>query len=181
MDGRPFPDGCTKDETAALRRRGTEAVRKQSGLRFALGDLVIEVLTRLPRGHGEVGQTIETLAHQIGIPASTLRKYYDVARQWPAAKRRPDVCWSVHERLAYIPSRFTLIKTDPYDPISQENHWTVNEAEKVGRAAPSTPATPQEHLAKAKQLLSSDKDTAEAVPAARPIRPARPPTPTDGG
>lgn len=133
MDGRPFPDGSTKAETAAHRRRGAEAVRIRSGLQFAVGDLLVEVLTCWPRGHGEVGRAIEEFAQRIDISASTLRKYYQVARQWPQDRRRPDVCWSVHERLAYVPDRYTLIRTDPYDPVSNDYRWTVKEAERASR------------------------------------------------
>ncbi|MGT2533136.1 DUF6192 family protein [Streptomyces nojiriensis] len=99
---------------------------------------MIDLLTGYPGGHGEVGRTIEALAQHIGISASTLRKYYQVARQWPQAGRRLDVCYSVHERLAYVPDRYTLIRTDPYDPVSQSRHWTVKAAEKVSHL-PSTP------------------------------------------
>lgn len=163
MATRPLPDGYTKPTMAAHRRQGSEAVQIRSGLQFALGGLVIEALTGSPRGHGEVGLAIEILADRIGVSASTLRKYYAVAMQWPEAKRRPDVCWTVHERLAYVPSRYTLIRKDPYDPISDEYRWTVNEAEKVGRAVPGTPTTPQERLAKVRRLLRSDDDAADAV------------------
>lgn len=176
MAGTPHPGPYSKAEWAEYRRQGSAAVRLHSGLQFALGDLVVDVLAGAPRGHGEVGQAIEALAYAIDIPASTLRKYYEVAKQWPAAKRRPDVCWSVHERLAYVPVRYTLIRTDPYDPVSDDHHWTVNEATKISRGAPSTLTSQQERLALAQRLLHRDEDTAEAAQVRRHVRPPEPPT-----
>ncbi|MEU7067680.1 DUF6192 family protein [Streptomyces sp. NPDC046161] len=158
-----LPDGYTKAEWQPIVRKGRKLVKGHSSFQFALGDLVIEALVGHPRGHGEVTQVIEILGHQIGIPASSLRHYYQVATQWPQDKRRPDVCWSVHERLAYVRSRYILIRKDPYDPISKENHWTVNEAEKVANRSFDTPSNKDERLARTRRLLHSDEDAAEVV------------------
>ncbi|MEU9255480.1 DUF6192 family protein [Streptomyces sp. NPDC048270] len=158
-----LPDGYTKAEWQPIVRKGLKLIKGQSSYQFSLGDLVVEALTGHPRGHGEVTQVVEILAHQIGIPANTLQTYYKVAMQWPEAKRRPDVCWTVHERLAYVRSRYILIKKDPYDPFSKENRWTVNEAEKIGRSAPHTPTNAEERLAKTRRLLHRDEDAADAV------------------
>ncbi|MFB7174481.1 DUF6192 family protein [Streptomyces sp. NPDC056254] len=158
-----LPDGYTKAEWQPIVRKGLKLVKGHSSYQFSLGDLVIEALTGHPRGHGEVTQVVEILAHQIGIPAGTLQIYYKVAMQWPEAKRRPDVCWTVHERLAYVRSRYILIKKDPFDPFSKENRWTVNEAEKIGRSAPQTPTNAEERLAKTRRLLHRDEDAADAV------------------
>ncbi|MFB7598356.1 DUF6192 family protein [Streptomyces sp. NPDC056160] len=158
-----LPDGYTKAEWQPIVRKGRKLVKGHSSFHFALGDLVIEALAGHPRGHGEVAQVIEILGHQIGIPAITLRHYYQIAMQWPEAKRRSDVCWTVHERLAYVRSRYVLIKKDPYDPISKENHWTVNEAEKVANRNFDTPSNKEERLARTRRLLHSDEDAAEVV------------------
>ncbi|MFQ6144428.1 DUF6192 family protein [Streptomyces seoulensis] len=158
-----LPDGYTKAEWQPIVRKGRKLVKGHSSFQFALGDLVIEALTGHGRGHGEVAQVIEILGHQIGIPTITLRHYYQIARQWPEAKRRMEVCWTVHERLAYVRSRYLLIKKDPHDPISKENHWTVNEAEKVANRSFDTPSNKEERLAKTRRLLHSDEDAAEVV------------------
>lgn len=158
-----LPDGYTKAEWQPIVRKGLKLVKGHSSYQFALGDLVIEALTGHPRGHGEVAQVIEILAHQIGISPGNLQKCYQIALQWPEAKRRLDVCWTVHERLAYVRSRYIIIRKDPYDPISKENRWTVNEAEKIGRSMPHTPTNAEERLAKTRRLLRSDEDAADAV------------------
>ncbi|MER6332159.1 hypothetical protein ABT298_23035 [Streptomyces sp. NPDC001034] len=82
-----LPDGYTKTEWQPIVRKGRKLVRQHSSFQFALGDLVIEALVGHPRGHGEVAQVIEILGQQIGVPATTLRGYYEVATQWPETKR----------------------------------------------------------------------------------------------
>ncbi|MFH8586061.1 DUF6192 family protein [Streptomyces celluloflavus] len=158
-----LPAGYTKAEWASVVRKGRKLVKQKASIQFALGDLVIDALVGHPRGHGEVGQVIEILAHQIGVNVGTLRRYYEIAMQWPEEKRRPDVCYTVHEELAFVRSRYILIRKDPYDPFSKENRWTVNEAQRVGRRAPGTPTNREERLAKTRRLLHSDEDAAEAV------------------
>ncbi|MFJ6136929.1 DUF6192 family protein [Kitasatospora sp. NPDC092286] len=158
-----LPTGYTNAEWEPIVRKGRKLVKQRSSIQFDLGDLVINALVGHPRGHGEVGQVIELLAHQIGVNEATLRRYYSVASQWPEEKRRPDVCFTVHEELARVRSRFILIRKDPYDPFSKENRWTVNEAQRIGRTMPLTPTNSEERLAKTRRLLHSDEDAAEAV------------------
>ncbi|MGA5632502.1 DUF6192 family protein [Streptomyces lydicamycinicus] len=108
-------------------RRG----QSKSALQFQLGDLVIDVLKGHSRGHGEVTQAIEVLAHQIGISANTLRDYYQVAMHWPETKRRSDVCWTVHSILSHHPGRFEMIKAPPLDPRTGERRWTCDAAKRM--------------------------------------------------
>ncbi|MGY4954775.1 DUF6192 family protein [Streptomyces nigrescens] len=112
-------------------RRGNHLTQSKSALQFRLGDLVIDVLTGHSRGHGEVTQVIERLAHQIGISANTLREYYQVAKQWPEEKRRSDACWTVHSILSHHPDRFKMIKTPPVDPRTGERRWTCDAANRT--------------------------------------------------
>ncbi|MGA5632506.1 DUF6192 family protein [Streptomyces lydicamycinicus] len=158
-----LPAGYTKAEWQPIVRKGRKLIKQKSSLQFALGDLVIDALVGHPRGHGEVGEVIDLLAHQIGINATTLREYYEIATQWPEEKRRPEVCWSVHKTLAYVRSRYILIRKDPFDPISKENRWTVNEAQKVANRSFDTPSNKEERLARTRRLLHSDEDAAEVV------------------
>lgn len=157
------PDGYTKAEWTKIVRRGQKLMKQKSGIQWALGDLVIEALDGHSRGHGEVNLVIKILAHQIGANPETLRGYYDVARQWPETKRREDVSFTVHRTLAYVRSRYILIRKDPYDPFTKENHWTVNEAEKVAHRAVGTPTNQEERLAHTRRLLHTDDDAAKAV------------------
>ncbi|MGW3183801.1 DUF6192 family protein [Kitasatospora sp. NPDC001119] len=158
-----LPTGYTKAEWEPIVRKGRKLVKQKTSIQFALGDLVIEALEGHPRRRGEVTEVTEMLAHQIGINALTLRNHYEIAKQWPEAKRRADVCYSVHAELAYVRSRYVLIRKDPYDPISKENRWTVNEAEKVAHRAFDTPSNRDERLARTRRLLHSDEDAAEVV------------------
>ncbi|MEZ0092513.1 DUF6192 family protein [Streptacidiphilus sp. EB129] len=158
-----LPTGYTKAEWEPIVRKGRKLVKQHSSYQFALGDLVIDALVDHPRGHGEVTEVIELLAHQIGVNETTLRKYYEIAVQWPEEKRRSDVCFSVHEELAYVRSRYILIRKDPFDPISKEYRWTVNEAQKVANRAFDTPTNREERLARTRRLLHSDEDAAEVV------------------
>ncbi|WP_245205804.1 DUF6192 family protein [Kitasatospora sp. RG8] len=158
-----LPTGYTKAEWEPIVRKGRKLIKQKSSIQFALGDLVIDALVDHPRGHGEVAEVLDLLAHQIGINVGTLREYYEIAGQWPEEKRRLDVCWSVHRTLAYVRSRYVLIRKDPYDPISKENRWTVNEAEKVANRAFDTPSNKEERLARTRRLLHSDEDAAEVV------------------
>ncbi|MEU6184028.1 DUF6192 family protein [Streptomyces coeruleorubidus] len=157
------PDGYTKAEWTKIVRRGQKLMKQKSGIHWALGDLVIDALDGRGRGHGEVNQVIKILAHQIGANPESLRSYYDVARQWPEAKRREDVSFSVHRTLAYVRSRYILIRKDPYDPFTKEHRWTVNEAEKVAHRAVGTPTNQAERLAHTRRLLRTDEDAAKAV------------------
>ncbi|WP_416484219.1 DUF6192 family protein [Streptomyces sp. CL12] len=123
--------------------RGRRLTQAKSASQFLLGDLVIDVLTGRPHGHGEISQAIELLAQQIGISANTLRDYYQVAKHWPEAKRRADVCWTVHSILSHSPDRFEMIKTPPVDPRTGERHWTCDAANRAigrhtGHVEPST-------------------------------------------
>ncbi|WP_411144904.1 DUF6192 family protein [Streptomyces sp. x-80] len=158
-----LPPGYTKAEWEPIVRKGRKLIKQKSSIQFALGDLVIDSLVGHSRGHGEVAQVIELLAHQIGINAATLRNHYAVASQWPKEKRRADVCYSVHRELSYVRSRYILIRKDPYDPISKENRWTENEAQKVANHAFDTPSNKDERLARTRRLLHSDEDAAEVV------------------
>ncbi|MFI6154086.1 DUF6192 family protein [Kitasatospora sp. NPDC051170] len=158
-----LPRGYTKTEWEKYVRKGRKLINQKSGIQFALGDLVVDALEGHTRGHGEVGEVVELLAHQIGANASTLREYYYVACQWPAEKRRDDVCWSVHARLAAVRSRYVLIRKDPLDPITGEHRWTVNEAERVAHRRPDTPTNKEERLAHTRRLLHNDEDAAAAV------------------
>lgn len=158
-----LPTGYTKAQWEPVVRKGRKLIKQKSSIQFALGDLVIDALVGHPRGHGEVGEVIDLLAHQIGINAGTLREYYQIATQWPEEKRRPDVCWSVHRVLAFVRSRYILIRKDPYDPISKENRWTVNEAEKTANRSFDAPSNKEERLARTRRLLHSDEDAAEVV------------------
>ncbi|GAA1964060.1 hypothetical protein GCM10009738_44340 [Kitasatospora viridis] len=157
------PSGYTKAEWEKYVRKGRKLISQKSGIQFALGDLVVDALEGHSRGHGEVGEVIELLAHQIGANVSTLHSYYYVAGQWPTDKRRSDVCWSVHERLAAVRSRYILIRKDPLDPITGEHRWTVNEAERIARTTPGTPTNKEERLAHTRRLLHRDEDAAAAV------------------
>ncbi|MEU5898909.1 DUF6192 family protein [Streptomyces venezuelae] len=157
------PGGYTKTAWEKIVRRGRKLMKEKSGIQWALGDLVIEALDGHSRGHGEVTQVLKMLSHQIGANPETLRSYYDVARQWPKAKRRKDVSFSVHATLAYVPSRYTLIRKDPYDPFTKEHRWTVNEAEKVANRAVHTPTNQAERLAHTRRLLHTEEDAAKAV------------------
>lgn len=143
----------TKAEWQPIVRKGRKLVKRHSSFQFALGDLVIGAISGHPRGHGEVAEVIEILGYQIGNPVATLWSYYKVAMQWPEAKRWLGVCWSVHERLAYVRSRFILIRKDPYDPISKEKPLdrerggegrepVLGHAEQQGRVARQNPASP---------------------------------------
>ncbi|MFB7919509.1 DUF6192 family protein [Streptomyces sp. NPDC056061] len=158
-----LPTGYTKAEWQPIVRKGRKLVKQKSSIQFALGDLVIEALEGHPRRRGEVGEVIELLAHQIGINAGTLRTHYEIAKQWPQDKRRADVSYSVHRVLAYVRSRYLLIRKDPYDPISKENRWTENEAQKVANHNFDTPSNKEERLARTRRLLHSDEDAAEVV------------------
>jgi hypothetical protein len=157
------PDGYTKTAWEKIVRRGRKLMKEKSGIQWALGDYVIESLDGHIRGHGEAAQVIKILGHQIGANPETLRTYYDVARQWPKAKRRKDVSFSVHATLAYVPSRYILIRKDPYDPFTKEHRWTVNEAQKVANRAVGTPTNQAERLAHTRRLLHTDEDAAKAV------------------
>ncbi|MFE7607052.1 DUF6192 family protein [Streptomyces celluloflavus] len=111
--------------------RARRLTQSECALQFQLGDLVIEVLTGHFRGYGEVTQVIELFAQQIGISANTLREYYKVAMQWPEAKRRSDVCWTVHSILSHHPDRFKMIKAPPVDPRTGERRWTCDAANRA--------------------------------------------------
>ncbi|MFJ5233158.1 hypothetical protein ACIQBJ_25090 [Kitasatospora sp. NPDC088391] len=115
-----LPASCTKTEWERIVRKGRKLIKQKSSIQFALGDLVIDALAGHPRGHGEVAEVIVLLARQIGANPGTLRTYYETAVQWPVGKRREDVCFSVHSTLAYVRSRFVLIRKDPFDPVSGE-------------------------------------------------------------
>ncbi|MFC8717031.1 DUF6192 family protein [Kitasatospora sp. NPDC057198] len=158
-----LPTGYTKTEWEPIVRKGRKLIKQKSSIQFALGDLVVDALTGHPRGHGEVTEVIDLLARQIGANPETLRGYYKTAIQWPADKRRDDVCFSVHDTLAYVRSRFVLIRKDPYDPVSGEYRWTVNEAEKAANRAFDTPTNREERLDRTRHLLHSDEDAAEVV------------------
>ncbi|WP_031075323.1 DUF6192 family protein [Streptomyces sp. NRRL WC-3742] len=158
-----LPTGYTKSEWEPIVRKGRKLVKQKSSIQFALGDLVIEALEGHPRRRGEVGEVIELLAHQIGINAGTLQNHYKIAKQWPEDKRRADVSYSVHRELAYVRSRYVMIRKDPYDPISKEYRWTENEAQKVANRNFDTPSNRDERLARTRRLLHSDEDAAEVV------------------
>ncbi|MFI1825417.1 DUF6192 family protein [Streptomyces sp. NPDC020412] len=158
-----IPSTFSKKEWDRYVRLGRKLVKKMSGLQFDLGDLMIEMLHERPHGHGEVTEIIESFAHAIGLAPGTLRKYYEVARQWPKAKRRADVSFSVHAELAYTRSRYAKIRKDPLDPFTHERHWTVNEAIRAADRMPHTPTNKEERLAKTRSLLRSDEDAADAV------------------
>ncbi|MFE7312817.1 DUF6192 family protein [Streptomyces sp. NPDC057555] len=111
--------------------RARRQVQSESAIQFRLGDLVIDVLAGLSRGHGEVTEAIERLAQQIGISANTLRDYYQVAMHWPEAKRRSDVCWTVHSILSHHPDRFNMIKAPPVDPRTGQRRWTCDAANRA--------------------------------------------------
>lgn len=159
-----IPAGYSKSEWNTYVRKGRALVKRQSGIQFELGDTVADMLHGHRRGHGEVAEVIELYANQIGINPNTLRKYYYVASQWPPAKRRADVSFSVHAALAATRSRFIKIRKDPVDPFTKERHWTYNEALRAADAAsPHTPTNRDERLERARTLLGSDEDAAEAV------------------
>ncbi|MFH8586056.1 DUF6192 family protein [Streptomyces celluloflavus] len=125
-----FPDHRPADRDGWV-MRARRQVQSESALQFQMGDLVIDVLAGRSRGHGEVTQAIELLAQQIGISANTLREYYQVARQWPEAKRCSDVCWTVHSILSHHPDRFKMIKAPPVDPRTGEPRWTCDAANRA--------------------------------------------------
>ncbi|MDQ0305831.1 hypothetical protein J2S46_000387 [Kitasatospora herbaricolor] len=158
-----IPPGYAKAEWDRYVRLGRKLVKQISGIQFALGDIVIDMLDGRDRGHGEVGEVIELFAHQIGVNADTLHTYYLVAQKWPQEKRRDDVPYTVHKELAYSPRRFAQIQRNPRDPFTGEERWTVNEAQRAAAHVPQTPTNREERLDKARRLLSSDEDAAEAV------------------
>ncbi|WP_327075643.1 DUF6192 family protein (plasmid) [Kitasatospora purpeofusca] len=158
-----IPAGYTKTEWDRYVRQGRKLVKQISGIQFALGDIVVDMLDGRDRGHGEVGEVIELFAHQIGVKADTLHTYYLVAQRWPQDKRRDDVPYTVHKELAYSPRRFAQIRRNPRDPFTGEERWTVNEAARAAAHVPQTPTNREERLDKARRLLSSDEDAAEAV------------------
>ena len=157
------PNGYTEAEWEKYVRRARKLISQKSGIQWKLGDLIIEALDGHGRGHGEVTQVIETLAHQIGAKPGTLRGYYQTATQWPQAKRRADVSFTVHATLAYLRNRYTLIRKDPLDPFTKEHRWTVNEAERVAQRAIDSPTNKEERLAYTRRLLHQDEDAAAAV------------------
>ncbi|MFE2595779.1 DUF6192 family protein [Streptomyces sp. NPDC059396] len=163
MTTEAIPSAFGKQEWDRYVRRGRKLVNKISGLQFDIGDLVIEMLHDRPHAHGEAAEIIEQFAHAIGLAPNTLRRYYQVARQWPEAKRRPDVCFSVHAELAYTRNRYSKIRKDPVDPFTGERRWTVNEAIRAADRQPHSPTNSEERLAKTRSLLHSDTDAAEAV------------------
>lgn len=69
----------------------------------------------------------------------------------------------MHATLAYVRSRYILIRKDPYDPFTKEYRWTVNEAQKVVHRAVGTPTNQEERLAHTRRLLHTDEDAAKAV------------------
>lgn len=157
------PDGYANKEWTRFVRRGQKLMKQKSGVHWALGDLVIDALHDHGRGHGEVDQVIKILAHQIGANPESLRGYYQTAQQWPKAKRREEVSFSVHRELAYVQNRYRLIRKDPFDPFTEEYRWTVNEAQKVAHHAVGTPTNQAERLAHTRRLMREDDDAAKAV------------------
>jgi hypothetical protein len=157
------PTGYTQAEWEKYVRRGRKLISQKSGIQWKLGDLIIDALDGHSRGHGEVSQVIEALAHQIGAKPATLRSYYQTAMQWPEAKRRADVSFTVHATLAYLRNRYTLIRKDPLDPFTKEHRWTVNEAERTAQRAIDSPTNSEERLAYTRRLLHQDADAAAAV------------------
>lgn len=163
MTTETVPAGFSKVEWDKLVRRGRKLIKQKSGIQWALGDLVIDAVQGRDRGHGEVAEVIESLAHQIGANPGSLRTYYHTASQWPPAKRREDVCFTVHSVLSGVRSRFILIRKDPLDPFTGEHRWTVNEAQRTANRSFDSPTNREERLDHTRRLLHDDADAAAAV------------------
>lgn len=158
-----IPAGYSESEWNKYVRKGRALVKRQSGIQFELGDIVIDMIHDM-RGHGEVAEVIELYANQIGVNPNTLRNYYYIASQWPEDKRRPDVSFSVHAALAATRSRYIKIRKDPLDPFTRERRWTYNAAlQAADNTKPRTPTNREERLERARTLLGGDEDAAEAV------------------
>ncbi|MGW6026578.1 DUF6192 family protein [Streptomyces sp. NPDC055099] len=159
------PQGYTREQWWEYVKQGRRIMRSKSASNFELGDLLNEIIDANPKGHGEVEATLTLFAAQIRSTRSSLNTYRAVARAWPAEMRREDVPWSVHQRLAAVANRFTLIRKEPGDELDPagHGHWTGDAANRARDSLPDTPRTPGERVGQAKRLLRVTDEAAEAV------------------
>lgn len=97
--------------------------------RWEIGDraLAAEPVGRKgPRGG--VGDRLDALADELGVPIKTLRGCRGVSNAWPKGKRRKVLPWSVHAAFRGEPNRFALIR---------QRDWTTQEAQAYVRARKS--------------------------------------------
>lgn len=107
-----------------LRRDGQNLVKQQTDVQFALGDLLLDLTTRLDSPPARC-ETMEHFAAALHISPDTLNRYRRVTAAWPQAKRNIEASWTVHAILASHPHRFELIK---HPPPLRGRQWTCSEA-----------------------------------------------------
>ncbi len=94
---------------------------------WALGD---EALRREPVGRsgprGGVGDRLQAMADEMGVPVKTLRIYRGVANAWPKGKRRKSVPFAAHHVLRAVPAPLR------YEVLKQRD-WTTMEAREYVR------------------------------------------------
>ncbi|MEN8656349.1 DUF6192 family protein [Streptomyces sp. 21So2-11] len=159
------PAGYTREQWLEFVKQGRRVMRSKSTSNFDMGDLLNEIINVNPRGHGEITTTLTVYAAQIRSTLSSLSKYRYVAQSWPAEMRRDDVPWSVHQHLAAVPNRFTLIREEPSDELDPNQHgqWHTDAALRARDSLPETPSTGPERIVQAKRLLRVTEEAAHAV------------------
>ena len=93
---------------------------------WSWGDLALEVepIGRDVKGPNRTkkGNLLE-FAELLEVNFGTLGVQRSIANSWPTERRRVDVSWSIHQRLAGHPDRFELIKS--------QDEWKQSEAHQI--------------------------------------------------
>jgi hypothetical protein len=127
-------------------RKGRILVAQESGCRWELGDLALEVAPL--RSHGgkrdrdaddRVDTQLNRFADTIGASYAALDSYRHVAARWPKATR-VNLSWSMHRALAKLEDREAIIAraiTEGWNVRDAEEHVRALRPEKEGAVAPA--------------------------------------------
>lgn len=104
-----------------LVQRAKELVKKNSDIRWELGDLSIQAVKCLsPNTKGKlnpaiVGKILQRWERDIGWESSheMMLNVRSVTKRWPKKYRNHKCSWYVHAALAAHPNRFEIIKSNP--------------------------------------------------------------------
>ncbi|MCP2337338.1 DUF6192 family protein [Actinomadura rupiterrae] len=150
------------DEWAEFVAEGQELVEKESLIQFKLGDITLD---RIPVGSGARG--VEALLHRyaddIGSTFESLATYRYVANAWPKEQRVQGVSFTVHRLLTPLGDRFEVIKHPPEHPTTHRRYWSPDQVRRFRDQTPVVPATRDEKVNRARELLNAEEDAATIV------------------
>jgi hypothetical protein len=152
----------TDDEWADFVAEGRALVEQQTLIQFKVGDIT---LARIPIGQGNRG--VETFLHryadEIGLTFESLETYRYVANAWPEQHRCAGVSFTVHRLLIPVQDRFEVIKHPPEHPVTHRRYWSPDQVRRFRHQTPVAPATREEKVNRARDLLGADEDAAVIV------------------